>query len=61
MIKWGAFYNAVAAGLCIGDSDSLHLDSEWLAMSINNLVLKFSINSLCLKSEIGPFTSIKID
>ncbi|KAK6103385.1 Anaphase-promoting complex subunit 1 family protein [Brugia pahangi] len=37
MIKWGAFYNAVAAGLCIGDSDSLHLDSEWLAMSINNL------------------------
>uniref|UniRef100_A0A158Q8W3 Anaphase-promoting complex subunit 1 n=1 Tax=Elaeophora elaphi TaxID=1147741 RepID=A0A158Q8W3_9BILA len=37
MIKWGAFYNAVAAGLCIGDSTSLHLDSEWLAMSINNL------------------------
>ncbi|VDK66876.1 unnamed protein product [Onchocerca ochengi] len=37
MIKWGAFYNAVAAGLCIGDSNSLHLDSEWLAMSINNL------------------------
>ncbi|KAM3719734.1 Anaphase-promoting complex subunit [Dirofilaria immitis] len=37
MIKWGSFYNAVAAGLCIGDSSSLRLDSEWLAMSINNL------------------------
>uniref|UniRef100_A0A1I7V5S8 Anaphase-promoting complex subunit 1 n=1 Tax=Loa loa TaxID=7209 RepID=A0A1I7V5S8_LOALO len=37
LIKWGAFYNAVAAGLCIGDSDSLRLDSEWLAMSINHL------------------------
>lgn len=45
MIKWGAFYNAVAAGLCIGDSDSLRLDSEWLAMSINNLVLKLFLQS----------------
>ncbi|VDK70093.1 unnamed protein product [Litomosoides sigmodontis] len=37
IIKWSLFYNAVAAGLCIGDCNSLRLDSEWLAMSINNL------------------------
>ncbi|VDN06077.1 unnamed protein product [Thelazia callipaeda] len=37
LTKWGKFYNAVAAGLSIGNVRNLYLDSEWLSMSITNL------------------------
>ncbi|VDD91006.1 unnamed protein product [Enterobius vermicularis] len=33
MNEWGAFYNAVSAGLALGSSQAVWLDCEWLSMS----------------------------